>query len=145
MFTKGISVFVFGLGLAVMACDLPAADKLPDEVQALGKATLFAFGGVGYAGTISPGEKLYRKVLESPQALLYFRMIVVQGTPEAKLYALCGIHTLDKERFEGHATSLKKADPTVTTMSGCSMLPKPASKVIWEISVGLYDDAPAKK
>lgn len=133
----------------MLSCEMAATAEekvgVPDEVQALSQVKIFAFGGVGFAGTISAGEKQYRKVMEMSQPLPWLRLIAVSGTPEARLYALCGIHMLDKAAFEAHVVFLKKANPTVSTMSGCSMLSKTATKVIQEISAGLYDDAPAKK
>ena len=147
MFTTSISVLV--CGLAVLTCEMAATAEekaeVPVEVQTLSKATIFAFGGVGFAGSISAGEKQYRKVMEMPQPLPWLRLIAVSGTPEAKLYALCGIHTLDKGAFEAHVALLKKANPTVNTMSGCCMEHMKAAMVIQLISTGLYDDAPAKK
>jgi hypothetical protein len=99
----------------------------------------FAFGGVGYAGTTSPGEIAFRAVLESTNALELFETTLSKGSDEAKLYALCGIRSLNKESFNAAAKSLKATNPKVTTMSGCLVTEEKVSVVIRRIADGAYD------
>jgi hypothetical protein len=100
----------------------------------------FAFGGVGYAGTTSPGETAFRTVLESTNALEFFETTLSNGTDEAKLYALCGIRSLNKKSFNASAKALNEADPKVRTMSGCLATEEKASVVIKRIADGIYDN-----
>jgi|GEM_PF-2003963 len=100
----------------------------------------FAFGGVGYAGTTSPGEIAFRAVLESTNALELFETTLSKGSDEAKLYALCGIRSLNKESFNASAKALKEADPKVRTMSSCLATEEKASVVIKRIADGIYDN-----
>jgi hypothetical protein len=100
----------------------------------------FAFGGVGYAGTTSPGEIAFRAMLASTNALVLFETTLSHGTDEAKLYALCGIRRLDEKSFDASAKALKEADRKVRTMSGCLVAEEKASVVIQRIADGIYDD-----
>lgn len=99
----------------------------------------FAFGGVGYGGSTSPGERAFRAVLASTNALELFTGTLTKGTDAGKLYALCGIRTLNKISFDDSAMLLKKADPTVPTMSGCFASSERASSLIQQIANGTYD------
>ncbi len=55
------------------------------------------------------------------------------------MYALCGIHMLNKESFDAAAKNLQKDDPNVTTMSGCMTMSEKASVIIQRIANGTYD------
>lgn len=57
-------------------------------VERLTKVEIFAFGGVGYAGTTSPGEKDYKAILSRPTALADFEQLYSSGNAMAKAYAL---------------------------------------------------------
>lgn len=124
-----------------------AADKgqTVDAVAALSKIKRFAFGGVGYAGTTSEGEKLFRAILAERDALAKFRTILAKGTAEAKLYALCGIRALDKKALDDAASDLKKQNSVVETIQGCILDKEQSSKVIQRIAGGRYDSYWSKK
>jgi hypothetical protein len=124
----------FGSGL--LAQD---SNSVQNACEQLFNIKCFAFGGVGYAGTTSPGEMAFRTVLESTNALELFETTLSNGTVEAKLYALCGIRSLNKKSFNASAKALKEADPKVTTMSGCLVTEEKASAVIQRIADGAYD------
>ncbi len=105
----------------------------------LAKTHSFAFGGVGVAGTTSPGESLFRQVLTSPNAAAEFHSILATGTPEAKLYALTALHVLEPASFTEAAAPLKKENPTVETIAGCMVMKQPTAGVITNIAKGRYD------
>lgn len=130
------------IGIVAAVCCLSAADKPSGAASSLSSIKSFAFGGIGAAGTTSPGEALYRTVLDSSDALAQFRGILASGTSEAKLYALCGIHSLDPASFESAAAPLKKSNPTVETIGGCIIMKQPAAGVIMNIAKGQYDKLP---
>ena len=125
------------------AADKPPVQKKPPTPEQAGeqlvKVRAFAFGGVGFAGTISEGERAWRIILTSPDALKLFRSTLSTGTTEAKLYALCGIRQLDKPSFPALAKPVLDANPQVTTMAGCSLTHEPAASVIQRIAAGQYD------
>src|SRR6266568_1226803 len=60
----------------------------------------FAFGGVGYAGVTSEGEKAYRAIASGTNALALFSAALTNGNAQAKLYALCGIRQFAPRTFE---------------------------------------------
>jgi len=107
--------------------------------QRLIAVKLFAFGGIGIAGQTSQGELAFRAVLKSNNAVEQFRAVLSEGTDAAKLYALCGIRVLDRSAFETEAAALRRANPAVTTMSGCMIGHEKAGDVVQEIATGVYD------
>lgn len=125
--------------LIATACCLLAADKPGDAVTSLASVKSFAFGGIGVAGTPSPGEGLFRTVLSHPKALSEFHTILSTGTAEAKLYALCGVRALDPTAFKEAAEPLKKENPQVETIGGCMIMKMPAASVVASIAAGNYD------
>jgi len=103
----------------------------PDAVfDRLVKVHMYAFGGVGFAGTISQGEKDYRAILARPTALADFERLFAAGTPEAKAYALVGIHALDPDKFEELSRTVRDSDPDLQTAQGCILSKKRLSSVI---------------
>src|SRR5262249_39669481 len=79
------------------------------EPKSLAEVEEFAFGGVGVAGIESQGERFFRAVMDSNDALATFQKILGSGTAAAKLYALCGIRLLSEKDFTA------AAQPSVTT------------------------------
>ena len=77
-----------------------SAKPADEAVERLVKVEIFAFGGVGYAGTISPGEKDYKAILSRPTALANFEHLYSSGNAMAKAYALVGIHNLNLKDSE---------------------------------------------
>jgi len=115
------------------------SNSIQSTCAELMKVKCFAFGGVGYAGATSKGEIAFHAVLASTNALELFNSVLSRGTDEAKLYALCGIRSLQRESFDSAAKPLLAADPRVNTMSGCLLAEEKASAVIRRIAEGAYD------
>jgi hypothetical protein len=123
-----------------------AAERSPDKKtvqqayrKLLSTNVAFAFGGVGIAGVTSEGEKAFRTVAGSTNALELFRAIVRDGSPEGQMYGLCGIRKLAPESFDAFAKPIVSANPTVWTMSGCLRSQEPASEIVRRIARGSYD------
>jgi len=128
--------------LAALSLATPASggEQTPQQAyEQLSSVRCFAFGGVGYAGTISEGERAFRAVLASPNAARLFRAALTNGTSEAQLYALCGLRRLERETFDRHAARILAANPSVRTMSGCMQTDERASNVVARIGSGQYD------
>ena len=106
--------------------------------ETLQRIRVFAFGGVGYAGTTSDGEVALRSVLTNNNALEIFAVILTNGSTEAKLYALCGIRKLSPADFDGEVRKLETNAP-VSTMHGCIMRNERAADVLVRIRAGQYD------
>lgn len=105
---------------AMLVGSLTQSAKPVDEVvQRLAKVEIFAFGGVGYAGTTSAGEKDYKAILSRPTALEDFEQLYSSGNIMAKAYALVGIRKLNPAGFRVLAGLLRNSKQEVTTEHGC--------------------------
>ena len=98
--------------LAFLCCGSSLLAEPPTKQATLTQIQLFAFGGIGVAGTTSAGELLYRQVLASEQAEAQFLALVKNGTPAAKCYALVGLRAKNRAAFEEQADALAK-DPSI--------------------------------
>jgi hypothetical protein len=105
----------------------------------LAKVEHFAFGGVGYAGQISQGQKDYEIILSRPSALADFERLYAAGNPQAKAYALVGIRKINPERFKQLAQPLRDSQENVVTMGGCIVSHETFAGVIRNIESGNYD------
>jgi hypothetical protein len=83
-------------------------------------------------------------IIGRSNALEVLSNVVTNGTPEAKLYALCGIRDLAPEIFEDTAKPLLISNPKVEVMRGCFFWQERASNVVARIRVmrkASYEDA----
>jgi hypothetical protein len=104
----------------------------------MAKVDVFAFGGIGFAGAISPGEKDYRLISSRPSAIADFERVFAVGTREAKCYALTGLFRLDRKRFNVLSSGLRNSKAQVDTMHGCMGFPQTFQAVIEAIEAGEY-------
>jgi len=137
----GAVFFVLG-GRGAFASD----HSSPTEQQTLQQAyqhlltvRRFALGGIGFAGTISDGERAFQTVAASTNALELFRAVLKNGSAEGQMYALCGIHRLAPQSFSSHARSLADAESRIRTMSGCLLSEERSSNIVARIAAGSYD------
>jgi len=130
-------IFVFALA----ASSVYAGGQDQDALNRLKTTKFFAFGGVGYAGQISEGEKDFRTIYSQPPdiARSQFRELLTEGNSEAKSYALVGIRMLQPERFAELSQFLRDASREVTTMSGCLLDHQSPERVVKDIAKGHYD------
>jgi len=100
---------------------------------------LFAFGGVGFAANTSNGELGFRILLrqEKQQTLAQLEKLYAEGNPQAKAYALAGIHTLNPQRFSELYAALPNV--TVKTAHGCILSRDSLESVAKEIALGAFD------
>jgi hypothetical protein len=110
-------------------------------VQRMTAEGIFAFGGVGYAGVTSEGEKDFRQILTLPpeQATDAFEKLYAEGNSQAKSYALAGLRKLDRARFEELRASLESSTARVQTMRGCIISDEPLREVAEDLAAGKYD------
>lgn len=106
--------------------------------ERLTKVGLFAFGGVGFAGATSPGEKDYKVILSRPSAMADFERLYSSGNITAKCYALVAMRRLSLRRFTELAQPLRNSNEKVATMHGCIMSRKPLGVIINQIESGSY-------
>jgi len=85
-----------------------------DEAR-LERVKKFSFGGVGYAGLIPKREDWFFRILSGPKSTRLLTKVFQDGTPEAKLYALAGLHFAKSCAYETNVAKLAQANPTVWT------------------------------
>jgi hypothetical protein len=129
---------------------MSAASALPSEpvdstFERLAKVDRFAFGGIGYAGITSQGEKDYKLILARPFALADFEKLLSVGNPQAKSYALFGIRVLNPDRFKELLRNLRESKTEVVTQSGCIEYNEPLGAVLKHIEAGEYSKGAAAK
>jgi hypothetical protein len=134
----------------VLVVLLSAASAQPSEpidstFERLAKVDRFAFGGIGYAGITSQGEKDYKVVLTRASALADFEKLLSVGNPQAKSYALFGIRVLNPDRFKELSRDLDESKLEVITQSGCLEYKEPLGTVLEHIEAGEYSRGAAAK
>jgi hypothetical protein len=123
--------------LTIAGGRIPAAEA-PDDLalQRLATADVFAFGPVGYAATISQGERDYRLILARTSAEADFEKLFTRGNIQGKSYALAAVHKLDPKRFTELSLPFHNAKTEVRTMSGCVIRRQTIASVIASIETG---------
>ncbi len=115
-----------------------AASSSDSTFDRLAKVDRFAFGGTGYAGTISEGEKDYKVILSRPTPLKDFERLYAVGNLQAKCYALVGIRTLNQKKFVELYEPLRGETIEVITQHGCKVMHEPLGNIVKEIAAGEY-------
>lgn len=129
-------VVIFLLFISALAQAETPADPTLDR---LSKVSAFAFGGVGFAGVTSEGEKDYRAIMAHPSALETFEKLFATGNLQAKAYALVGIRRLDLRRYNELSAPLRGITQKVTVFRGCLMSHEPFASLTKSIDAGDYD------
>lgn len=111
----------------------------------LGKASSFALGGVGVAGTMSAGERALREVLKEPDAVARLQRLLPDATPAGKLYALLGLRLRDRAAYQKALEKFGKIDAKVETARGCMLATEPFGDLVKEIEKGDYDSFLARE
>jgi hypothetical protein len=115
-----------------------AGDPVDPVLDRLAKVERFAFGGTGYAGVISQGEKDYKLVLARASAKADFERLLAIGNPQAKSYALVGLRKLDRSRFEQISKSFRDSTEEVVTQTGCIVSHETLGIILKRIDAGDY-------
>lgn len=94
------------------------AERAENNVDKLSQITTFSSGWNGFAGRQSEGERLYKNIAENPDAEKKFKMILESdfATPEAKLYALCGLK--EKNAEISYLLKFHNVDKSVSVLNG---------------------------
>jgi hypothetical protein len=134
----------------VLVVLMSAASAQPSETvdstfERLARVDRFAFGGIGYAGVTSQGEKNYKLILARPSALADFEKLLSVGNPQAKSYALFGIRALNPGRFKELSLNLRESKIEVVTQRGCIEYKEPLGTVLKHIEAGEYSKGAAAK
>jgi hypothetical protein len=98
---------------AALSGDAPTAHK------SLTNARLFSVGGIGFEGSINPAEIFSRKIIFEDDPSSVFMDILEHGTPEAKMYALCGLYFTNLKTYRKAAAPYRNPHDPVEIMEGC--------------------------
>jgi hypothetical protein len=130
------AVFLLSFGT-----DVRAQKSLPEALQGVAAVKVFAFGGIGYAGTTSEGEADFRVIVAQPPkvALEAFRKLYATNNPQAKAYALAGIRKLDKGAFKELQASWHGSSLTVRTEEGCIVSDASLENIAERLDSGDFD------
>jgi hypothetical protein len=137
-----VLLITFCTSIALFTSSASIAQRNGQAVlQSLEVAKVFAFGGVGFAGTTSQEELAFKSVLVLPPdtAKQRFERLYSSGNPQAMSYALAGMRKLDRKRYAELIVSARTSDATVHTMRGCIMTNEKLHKIADEIDSGKYD------
>lgn len=138
-----LTISLCAVGLLGQSSNRTAAHLSSDALVArFAKVSLFAFGGIGFAGVTSDGERYYNEVMSRPNRQDLLEKVFETGTPAAKCYALVGIHSQNGARFRVLAATLHSSESHVLTAHGCIMGPQRLSSVVHSIEAGAYDRKP---
>ncbi len=132
-------MLVVGTGLSFG--NAPKAEDPHKSVERLSATNMFAFGGTGFAGVTSQGEKDLRVVLAQPRsaALAALNDLYASGDVQAKLYAIAGMRKLKSDRYREVLGEAEKSGVEVRVMRGCIVSKRPFSEVARSIDRGVFD------
>ncbi|WP_075257583.1 MchS3 family protein [Herbaspirillum camelliae] len=113
------------------------------NVVQLSRTPIFALGQVGFIGHISQSEQHYRHLLKSSDALAVFTQLVdaEQATPEARLYAACGIHALAPAQFDAATRKLRDSGLQVSVLRTDILQREPVARKLEHIAQHGCDSA----
>jgi hypothetical protein len=115
------------------AAELGAAEAV------LEKAGMFALGGIGVAGTMSPGERALRELLTNRDVVSRMERLLTNATPAGRLYALLGLRLKDRALYNRVTQELRATDAKVETARGCILSQESFGDLLKEIERGQYD------
>jgi hypothetical protein len=116
----------------------PPTQAARDAADQLKTAKALSLGG-GYAGQILEEEDNLFVVLSSHRAADLLSEVFDVGTPEAKAYALCGLHYISPARFELYAGQFAAEKVIVRTLGGCISGQHEATEVVAELRKNLFE------
>jgi hypothetical protein len=125
---------ILGLAPAVEA-DVDASRP----AASLARENAFALGGVGYAGTMSGGEKDLRAILTQPDAVQQLQSLLQDASPAGQLYALLGLRLRDRPAYEQAVPAFRNRSDVISTMHGCILMKEKMDAIVKQIEHGDYD------
>lgn len=101
----------------------------------------FAFGPVGDTPHISQAETLFKAVLALPRerAEQLFQEVLADGNPQAKAFALTGLHKLSPQEFTALRATWGTSELDVKVQEGCIVTHRKLGELVQEIAAGEYD------
>lgn len=134
-----VPAVIGALGL-IVAYDLrPPSQAARAAAEQLKTAHTVNFGGGGIVGTISEAEDSLFTLLSSHRGAELLCDVFDHGTPEAKAYALCGLHYIAPQRFDRYAAEFAAAKLKVQTLSGCIGGERDSAEVVAALRTNLFE------
>jgi len=115
-----------------------SAEQLDPVVDRLCHVRMFAFGGVGFVGLITQGQKDYDAILSRASAESDFEKVFANGNRQAKAYALAALRKLDPEKFKSLSMALRSSKDEAETGGGCILMRRPLGELVKGIEAGAY-------
>jgi hypothetical protein len=122
--------------LLLLGTPLAAAANASSQIE---HASVFAVGGVGYAGTMSEGEKSLRAVLKQSDAAARLESLLPHASFAGELYILLGLRLRDRAAYKRVMARYAKQDGTVETMRGCTVGRESFRDLVRQIDHGAFD------
>ena len=95
-------------------------NQLKDNLKALAKAEVVAFGGVGFAAETLPETAAYFALARDPAAIRsHLDRLLREATPAGKVYAATLLDRADPAAGKAAWQRLARDPSPVRTMSGC--------------------------
>lgn len=109
--------------------------------DSLCRARRFAVGAAWMTPDLSLGATFLRSVLADADAdpLDACVRLAREGTPEGRMYGLCGIRLLDPKSYEACLPMALRGEPVVEMQEGCLICSRPAASVADRIRRGEFD------
>lgn len=129
--------WIFGVAAAGLLLSSISPARTDDS--GLQSAASFALGGVGYAGTMSAGERALREILKQPDAVTRLEGLLLTASPAGKLYALLGLRVRDHAAYQRALEKCGEIEAKVETARGCILSHESFRDLVKEIERGHYD------
>jgi hypothetical protein len=112
-------------------------DELPESTrqayECIRQATTFALGPAGVAGTLLPEKKCCDQLIGDPRGIELFQLLLDEGTPAAKAFALYGLYTIDRPVYTSVVERYRHDPTSVLQLLGCIGGKVPLSRIVHEI------------
>ena len=119
------------------------------------QAKIFNLGGYGFAMTISPEERAFHTLLESPNSIELLKKLLREANPEGQMFSLYGLYLKEPELFKAELGRLKFEDGPggrweemifvdkgkIRTAEGCMLFQQDRQVLITRIANGEFDQA----
>jgi hypothetical protein len=117
--------FLYFAAALLLAPAFSLADESPkktdDPYAVVASASLFAIGGVGYAGRTTDAETALREIVKQKDGVKLCRKLLEEKNLAAQLYGLLGLKLLGDKVFAEAYPRFEKSKTMVKTASGCEL------------------------
>jgi hypothetical protein len=116
----------------VVVLALASSAAASKNYSVLKSARIFAIGGIGREGAITPEETAFDALCKEPNAAEQFRRLLGEATIEGQMYALLGLRQLHAPDYKTQVERYRRSTGQVNTGSGCEIGPDKVSYIVNE-------------